>query len=96
MTRDTPCPVVFDADDVRETMELDKEQAGADRDFEVLQGFFGLGSEGWVPTTERYEEAVALSKQFLEEELAEAISESERVEIAEHWPWDDMDEEAYM
>ncbi|KAG6805719.1 hypothetical protein H0H92_014266 [Tricholoma furcatifolium] len=77
-------------------MGLDKEQAGADRGFEVLQGFFRLGPEGWVPTTERYEEAVARSKEFLEEELAEAISESERVEIAEHWPWDDMDEEAYM
>ncbi|KAG6806107.1 hypothetical protein H0H92_012658 [Tricholoma furcatifolium] len=77
-------------------MALDKEQAEADWGFEALQGFFQLGPEGWVPTTERYEEAVALSKQFQEEELAEAISESERVEIAEHWPWDDMDEEAYM
>ncbi|KAG6328179.1 hypothetical protein ID866_10910 [Astraeus odoratus] len=94
--KDTPCPVAFDADDVRETMELEKVQAYADKGFNVLQGMLELGPEGWVPTTDRYEKAVALSKQMKEEGLADAISESEKVEIMEHWPWDDMDEEAYM
>ena len=49
-----------------------------------------------MPTADRYEKAVAFSKQIKEEALAEAMSESEQVEITEHWPWDDMDEEAYM
>ena len=92
----TPYPVVFDADEVRETMELDKVQAEADKGFDALQGVLELGPEGWVPTTDRYEKAVAFRKQIKEEALAEAMSESEQVEITEHWPWDNMDEEAYM
>ncbi|KAG6824493.1 hypothetical protein H0H92_006704 [Tricholoma furcatifolium] len=93
--KDTPCPVVFDADDVRKTMEMNKLQTEADEGFEAYQSLLGVGSEGWVPT-DHYEKAVALSKQFQEEALTYAVSESERMEIAEHWPWDDMDEEAYM
>ena len=73
----TPCPVVFDADDVREMMELDKVQADADKGFDALQGVLELGLEGWVPTADRYEKAVAFSKQIKEEALAEAMSESE-------------------
>lgn len=92
----TPCPVEFDADDVRETMELEEVQADADKGFDVLQGVLELGPEGWVPTTDCYEQAVALSKQIKEEGLADAMSESEKEEIMEHWPWDDMGEEAYM
>ncbi|KAK0185249.1 protein kinase subdomain-containing protein PKL/CAK/Fmp29 [Armillaria mellea] len=82
-----PCPVVFDAEDVRATAKLNEVQRKADEVFEVCQNMLGLGSEGW---------AVALSKQMKEEGLAEAASEEERVEIRTHWPWDDMDEGKYM
>ncbi|KAH7884287.1 protein kinase subdomain-containing protein PKL/CAK/Fmp29 [Phlebopus sp. FC_14] len=85
-----PCPVVFDAEDVRETMELNEVQRRADEALEVWQNMLGLGPEGWVPT-QHYEEAVALSKQMKEKGLAE-----ERAEIMGHWPWDDMDEGKYM
>ena len=90
-----PCPVVFDAEDIRETTKLNELQGEADKAFEVWQNIFGLGSEGWVPT-QHYEEAVALCKQTKEEALTGATSEEERAEIMGHWPWDDMDEQKYM
>ncbi|EED83412.1 predicted protein [Postia placenta Mad-698-R] len=90
-----PCPVIFDADDVRETRKLNELQEKTDRAFEVWQNIFGLGPDGWVPT-QHYEEAVALCKQAKEEALTEATSQEERAEIMAHWPWDDMDEGKYM
>lgn len=90
-----PCPVVFDAEDVRKTMELNEVQRKADEAFEVWQNILGLGTEGWVPTQD-YEKAVALSKQMKEAALAETTPDEERAEIMAHWPWDDMDEGKYL
>lgn len=90
----TPCPITFDAEDVHETMKLNAVQEKADRDFEILQSFFDLGPEGWVPT-QYYEQAVGRCKKLKEKLLKEAESEEDRVEILTHWPWDDMDEEKY-
>ena len=90
-----PCPVVFDAKDVRETMELDKVLRRADGFQELLARIIGFGAEGWV-LAERYEEAMARSKQMKEDALAAAETDEERAEIMTHWPLDDMDEEKYM
>ena len=90
-----PCPVVFDAEDVRETMELDEVQRRADETLEACRNIIRFWPEGWVPT-ECYEETMARSKKAKEDTLAEARSDEERAEIATHWPFDDMDEEKYM
>ncbi|KAJ7221939.1 kinase-like domain-containing protein [Mycena rebaudengoi] len=90
-----PCPVVFDAEDVRATTELNEVQRKADKAFAVWQDILDLGPEGWVPTQD-YKEAVALCKRMKEEALTEATSEEERAEIMAHWPWDDMDEGKYL
>ncbi|KAG6327373.1 hypothetical protein ID866_11716 [Astraeus odoratus] len=90
----TPCPVVFDAEDVRETMKLDAFQKRSDRNLEMCRNIIGFGPEGWVPT-EYYEEAMTRSKWVKEKALAAAKSAEERAEIAAHWPFDDMDEEKY-
>lgn len=90
-----PCPVEFDAQDLRETMALDEELSTAERGFEILQSMCGVGEEGWV-LTEDYENAVQFLKERKEEALAGAESEEERGEIMAHWPWDDMDEMKYM
>ncbi|KAI5120426.1 hypothetical protein M0805_006925 [Coniferiporia weirii] len=90
-----PCPVVFDAEDVRETMKLNEKQEEADKSFEIWQDKLGLGPEGWVPA-QYYEEAMALCKRTKEAALMAAESEEERAEIMTHWLWDDMDEEKYM
>jgi len=89
------CPVVFDAEDARETMELNEVQRKVDKAFEVWQNMLGLGPEGWVPTQD-YKAAMTLCKQMKEEALTEATSVEERAEIMVHWPWDDMDEGKYM
>ena len=90
-----PCPVEFDAKDLRETTVLKEELSIADRGFEFLQGMCGLGEEGWV-LAEDYEHAVAFLRERKEEALAGAESVEEREEIIAHWPWDDMDEKEYM
>ncbi|KAH7885399.1 protein kinase subdomain-containing protein PKL CAK Fmp29 [Phlebopus sp. FC_14] len=90
----SPCPVVFDAEDVRETMKLDAEQRGADEILEACQNMIGFGPEGWVPAG-HYEEAMTRSRQLKEDALAVVRSE-ERAQIASHWPLDDMDEKEYM
>ena len=46
----TPCPVVFDAEDVHETMKLDKELREVDETVEACQNLIGHGPEGWVPS----------------------------------------------
>ncbi|KAF8637446.1 hypothetical protein AX17_002811 [Amanita inopinata Kibby_2008] len=87
----TPCPVVFDAEDVRETMKLDEAQRGVDETMEACQNMIGFGPEGWVPT-ECYEEAMRRSKQLKKDTLAA----EEQAEIVAHWPLDGMDEVKYM
>ena len=90
-----PCPIVFDPDDIRETMRLEAEQQEADESYEVCRDAIGFGPDGWV-STQHYEEAMALSKQLKEHSLLIAESEEDRASIAAHWPFDDMDEEEYM
>ena len=90
-----PCPVVFDSDDVRETKRLDAEQRKAMRNLEFCQMMVGCAEEGWVPI-EDYQAATSRNKYVKEKTLALADSEEERAEIAEHWVFDDMDEEEYM
>ena len=89
-----PCPVVFDAEEVRATMELDEVQRKADEVFEIWQGMLGLGPEGWVPAQD-CGRAVAFCRQAKEQALVEAESPEDRAEIMGHWPWDDMDEGKY-
>ena len=90
-----PCPVVFDAEDVRETMKLKEVQREADESLEVCWNAIGLGPESWVPTR-RYEEAMTRSRKLKTDGFAVEMSVEERAEIAAHWPFDDMDEEDYM
>ena len=90
-----PCPVVFDAEDARKTVELNEVQGKADKVFQFCQNILGLGPEGWVPTQD-YKKAMALCKEMKEEALTEATSEEGWAGIMAHWPWDDMDEEKYL
>ncbi|KAF7370219.1 Protein kinase subdomain-containing protein PKL CAK Fmp29 [Mycena sanguinolenta] len=91
----TPCPVVFDPADVRETRELDKEQRRLDETLVAIQRMLGYGLDGWVPV-ENYEEVMAQIKNMKETALVETESEEVRAEIEAHWPFDDIDEEEYM
>lgn len=89
-----PCPVAFDDEDVRDTMELDAALRDADEILQGGQNVIGFGPEGWVPK-DHYEMAMARSKKLKERALAQVRSAEERAEIEAHWPFDDMDEEKY-
>ena len=92
-----PCPLVFDVDDVQETIELNAIQERAVETTAKCQDLIGLGPEGWVPVW-YYEEAVARNNQMKNMALSGAAADSLQVyeEIMSHWPFDDMDEEKYM
>ncbi|KAL0957922.1 hypothetical protein HGRIS_000103 [Hohenbuehelia grisea] len=90
-----PCPIAFDQDDVRKTMELDVKLREMDECIEEFRDAIGVGPEDWVPA-EHYEEALARSAHIQEHGLAEIEDEEERAMVAAHWAFDDMDEEPYM
>ena len=90
-----PCPVIFDAEDIRKTMELEAVQREADKTFQAIQAMVGFESESWVLTT-RYDEAMVYGKQLKEKVLARVTSVKERAEIMAHWILDDIDETNYM
>ena len=92
--RGAPCPVVFDAEDIRETMKLDTELRDMDEIMETGWNIVGCASEGWVPN-DHYEKAMARSKELKEQALAQTMSAKERTEVEAHWPFDDMDEGNY-
>ena len=91
---DAPCPIAFDAEDIRKTMDLDVSVTSAGWNMQHCQGIIGCGSEGWVPI-EDYEDAMARSQRLKERTFACDMSEKERIETEENWPFDDMDEEKY-
>lgn len=90
-----PCPIIFDDEDVRKTMELDADLRDADEVMQGVQNIVGSGPEGWVPK-DHYEQAMTCSKKLREDMLAASVSDEERAEVEGHWPFDDMDEEKYM
>ncbi|KAF8177834.1 protein kinase subdomain-containing protein PKL/CAK/Fmp29 [Pholiota molesta] len=91
-----PCPVVFDAEDVRATMKLAEVQREADEVLEKCESAIGIGTpDGWVPV-QYYEETMTRSKKMKADSLAMATSAEERAEIMGNWPWDDIDEEKFM
>ncbi|KAI6021916.1 hypothetical protein EDC04DRAFT_2732280 [Pisolithus marmoratus] len=44
-----PCPVMFNSEDICETMKLDAEQRGVDKTLEVCQNMISFRPGGWCP-----------------------------------------------
>jgi len=88
-----PCPLEFE--DLHETTVLNEELSQANKGFEFIQSNCGVGEEGWV-ATENYEFAMAFLKDMKKKALRGAESAKDREEIMAHWPWEDIDEDAYM
>jgi hypothetical protein len=81
-----PCPIAFDAEDVRKMKELGEVQEKADKIIKETEDFIGVDSEGWVHA-DRYEEVMALFKRLKEEAETAAKTEEDReemIEIKEH------------
>lgn len=89
-----PCPIMFDAEDINETMKLDAKRELMDADLEWCERIFGLRMGSWV-RTDRYEEVLARAKHLKKDMLSAAEFEEERAQIAAHWFLDDMDESKY-
>ncbi|KAF7289310.1 Altered inheritance of mitochondria protein 9, mitochondrial [Mycena indigotica] len=87
----SPCPISFEADDVRATMEVAEYLKVAELAQKQLEQVLG---DGWVPAN-RYEELVAHAKKVKDLVLnSEDVKDDSYVREAlnVHWPYDDMDE----
>jgi len=84
---DAPCPVVFDAEDVREMVKLYTVLRQADEIFEAYRAIVGFESDYWVSTT-HYDDAMAHREQLEWDVTAE--------EWARWFLDDEMDETKYM
>ncbi|PPQ92084.1 hypothetical protein CVT25_008265 [Psilocybe cyanescens] len=91
----TPCPVVFEPEDLRETKELSARLQVADEILAWCEGMIGFETETWV-SNERYEAAVALAELLKQTLLARIPEEDVRAKLEANWLFDDMDETDYM
>ncbi|KAH6888870.1 kinase-like domain-containing protein [Coprinopsis sp. MPI-PUGE-AT-0042] len=90
------CPIEFDDEELRETKILREEIDKAALGFEWFQNMVGVvGESGWVQS-EDYDLAKALLMDAKEGAMRGALSEAEKQEIMEQWPWDDMSEEEHL
>ncbi|KLO16689.1 protein kinase subdomain-containing protein PKL/CAK/Fmp29 [Schizopora paradoxa] len=94
-TEGEPCPLAFDAEDIRQTMKLEEEVEKLDDEFDKTEGVFGIGMEGWVPN-ERYEETVVNCRKLKALALLRTMNPEKQAHIVGHWPFDDMDERDYL
>jgi hypothetical protein len=56
-----------------------------------MRDFIGVNIESWVPN-ESFEEAKERAEHIKNEMLGEAETEDERLELLEHWPFQDHEE----
>ena len=88
------CPIEFDADEIRETMELDKQLRELDGLMEKLRDIIGVWPEGLV-SEDRYEEVMERVEEVKEEICSALDDDEERKKVEMHWYFDDFDEEEY-
>ena len=90
----TPCPVVFNPNDVCKTLDLDAKQREMDELQEVCSCLISSRPDGLVPI-EHYEEAIARSRELKKDGLKSVVTEEEMANIKAHWPFDNMNKEDY-
>lgn len=89
------CPVEFSKKEVLESLSLTGATEAVDSQFQACLEIIGVGSEGWVPA-EQYDNARQRERQLREDTLNEAESDEERIQIRDHWIFDDFDETVYL
>ncbi|EPQ56600.1 hypothetical protein GLOTRDRAFT_128543 [Gloeophyllum trabeum ATCC 11539] len=90
-----PCPIVFEAEDVRTTNELAERLQLADENYEGVQRIVGFGAETWVPS-KRYKMARDLAELLKLKVLMQIPEEEVRDKFDANWFLNDMDKTEYM
>lgn len=90
-----PCPVAFEAEDLRKTRDLSERLQIADENFELIRGCVGFESETWV-TNEDYEKSKSMAELLKQTFLGKISDKEDRAKISANWLLDDMDEEDYF
>ena len=84
-------PVHYSPAEVEECLDRDSKQKNADEQMQQVRDFIGINTEGWV-LNEEFESAREKAK-LIKSEMAEAaLTEEERREFDELWPFQDHEE----
>lgn len=86
------CPITFTEEEITENERLAAHSAEADAQMTQTEQLLGVGAEGWVPS-EYFAQAKELATDLKTSALEDAESETVRLQILQHWPFDDHDEE---
>jgi hypothetical protein len=78
---------------IRDTLALDAEQKEADNAMDHMRNVSGVDIMGWVPN-EEYEAAKSTAREIKARMLEAAETDEDRVEIQDHFPFDDFDEKS--
>lgn len=87
------CPVVVSEEDAKTSEELDDSMREMDTELERINGFLGIGPDGWT-SNETFEEATEKARSIKEEGLAAVKDDPWLRRMTEkHWPFDDYNED---
>ena len=96
MGEGVPCPVVFEAEDVRKTKELTERLKLADENWEGCRRMVGFETETCWVSNEHYEMAKKIAESLKRDVLMAIPEEEDRAKFDANWFLDDMDETDYM
>ncbi|EFE44815.1 hypothetical protein TRV_00366 [Trichophyton verrucosum HKI 0517] len=87
------CPVVISEQDVQKRAALDDSLRDVDTELEQINGFLGVGSDGWT-SNELFKQAKERARSIKVEGLA-AVNDDPwlRQMTEQHWPFDDYNED---
>ena len=90
--RPIKCPVEYSEQEVLQcTKNHDQEQEKL-QELAEMRDVIGIDSLGWVPDDEHLEESRAMAQNIKAGLLEQSESDTERIALLEHFPFDDHDE----
>ena len=83
------CSVVYSSERAQTSLEKVKEEEDKLEELEEMREVIGIDALGWVPDNEHRAKAKETKEAIKTGLLNESLTESERVAIREHFPFDD-------
>lgn len=86
------CPLKYSAERIRTCFEKVKEEEDRLQDLDEMREMLGTDALGWVEDDEHLAKAIAMKDAMKAALLDECSTESERVAVRDHFPFDDHEE----
>ncbi|KAI9708772.1 MAG: Phosphotransferase enzyme [Bogoriella megaspora] len=86
-----PCPILFSEAEIAECLRIGAAQDGINQKLGAFRNRLGISTDGWVPL-DAYEHALT-ENQRLKDEALVGITEEQRRDVLQNWPFDDHAED---